>query len=99
MELLESDKLKIRILRCLDKQNGAVSLNSLKKKVGALNYRSVRRNCEFLALVDLLIIKKQKIEEVNYNMISISKKGKEFTKKLDEMNFDLKHLDSINHYD
>jgi len=85
MNILESDKLKIRILICLNKQEEAISLNSLKKQVRAINYRSVQRNCDFLNLTGLITIKKQRIADITYNMISISDNGRDMLERYDNI--------------
>jgi len=86
MNILESDKLKIRILICLDKQQEEISLNSLKKQIKAINYRSVQRNCDFLNLTGLITIKKQRIADICYNMISISDNGKDMLERCGDIN-------------
>ena len=53
MVLLDSDKMKIRILEVLNNSDTELSMNLLRKKVGLVNYNSLVRNCEFLALINL----------------------------------------------
>ncbi len=82
MDLLESDKLKIRILRILSREKQGVSLNGLKKKINATNFRSVKRNCDFLEVVGLISmeslmkIERKKINEQNYRLIKLTEAGK-----------------------
>lgn len=82
MDILESDKLKIKILNCLAVEEGELMLNSLKKKIGAANYKSVQRNCEFLGMLNLIKIKKQRISGVRHNIISITNVGKKVVENL-----------------
>lgn len=76
MSLLESDELKINILKTLLKTNHELSLNGLRKRAGAVNYNSVKRNCEFLERFGLIKIEQKLIESKKYNFISITIKGK-----------------------
>ena len=77
MGLLESDEIKINILKELNKTNNELSLNGLRKRIGAVNYNSVKRNCEFLEKFGLINIEQKTIENRIYNFITITKKGKE----------------------
>jgi hypothetical protein len=87
MDLLESDKLKIRILKCLNKEKEGLSLNGLKKKINASNFRSVKRNCDFLkisdliSIEDLIKIERKKINPQNYRSIKITSFGRSILKK------------------
>ena len=47
MSLLESDELKIKILKILSKSKNPTSLNGLRVDLGRVNYTSTQRNCEF----------------------------------------------------
>ena len=76
MVLLDSDKMKIRILEVLNNSDTELSMNLLRKKVGLVNYNSLVRNCEFLALINFIKIEKKKIESRNYNFITITEEGK-----------------------
>ena len=76
MSLLESDEIKINILKVLLKNDSELSLNGLRKRIGAVNYNSVKRNCEFLEKFGLIIIEQKTIENRKYNFITISSKGK-----------------------
>ena len=77
MSLLESDEVKINILKTLLKNNKELSLNGLRKRIGAVNYNSVKRNCEFLEKFGLINIEQKIIENKKYNFITITDKGKE----------------------
>src|SRR3989344_8606082 len=77
MSLLESDEIKINILKTLLKNNKELSLNGLRKRIGAVNYNSVKRNCEFLEKFGLIKIEQKIIENKKYNFITITDKGKE----------------------
>ena len=77
MSLLESDEIKINILKTLLKNNKELSLNGLRKRIGAVNYNSVKRNCEFLEKFGLINIEQKIIENKKYNFITITDKGKE----------------------
>jgi len=77
MSLLESDEIKINILKALLKNNKELSLNGLRKRIGAVNYNSVKRNCEFLEKFGLINIEQKIIENKKYNFITITGKGKE----------------------
>ena len=56
MELLKSDKIKIDILKVLSKNEDELSMNLLRKKIGLVNYNSLVRNCEFLYLIEFLLL-------------------------------------------
>ena len=77
MSLLESDEVKINILKTLLNNNKELSLNGLRKRIGAVNYNSVKRNCEFLEKFGLINIEQKIIENKKYNFITITDKGKE----------------------
>lgn len=82
MVLLDSDKMKMKILEVLNNSNTELSMNLLRKKVGLVNYNSLVRNCEFLVLLNLIIIEKKIIENRNYNFITITEEGKDTLKKI-----------------
>lgn len=46
MTLLESDKIKIKILFALNHADTELTMNSLRTHVGLVNYNSLVRNCE-----------------------------------------------------
>jgi hypothetical protein len=75
MSLLESDVIKINILRILNEVE-VLSMNGLRKKIGAVNYNSVYRNCEFLEMIEFISIEKKMLGSREYNFISITQKGK-----------------------
>ena len=77
MSLLESDETKISILKTLLKNTKELSLNGLRKRIGAVNYTSVKRNCEFLEKFGLIKVEQKIIENKKYNFITITDKGKE----------------------
>ena len=81
MVLLESDEVKINILKTLLKDNSELSLNGLRKRIGAVNYHSVKRNCEFLEKFGLIKIEQKKIENRKYNFITITEKGVDILNK------------------
>lgn len=81
MVLLESDEVKINILKTLLKDNSELSLNGLRKRIGAVNYNSVKRNCEFLEKFGLIKIEQKKIENRKYNFITITEKGVDILNK------------------
>jgi len=76
MSLLESDEIKINILKTLEKSSQELSLNGLRKRIGAVNYNSVKRNCEFLETMKFINIEQKLIEGRKYNFIKITAKGK-----------------------
>lgn len=76
MVMLESDEIKINILKTLLKNNKELSLNGLRKRIGVVNYNSVKRNCEFLEKFGLIKIEQKIIENRKYNFISIAGEGK-----------------------
>jgi hypothetical protein len=76
MVLLDSDKIKIKILEVLNNSNTELSMNLLRKKVDLVNYNSLQRNCEFLALINFIKIEKKTVENRNYNFITITEEGK-----------------------
>lgn len=82
MALLESDETKINILRTLNKNSKEISLNGLRKRIGAVNYHSVKRNCEFLQQFGLIKIEKKKLENKLFNFITITEKGKKSLQEL-----------------
>jgi len=88
MDILESDKMKIKILKCLFKERQGVSLNGLKKKIGASNFKSVKRNCDFLELMnlismqDVMKIERKRINPQNYRLILITDNGRKVIEKL-----------------
>ena len=54
MTLLESDKIKIKILFALNHADTELTMNSLRTHVGLVNYNSLVRNCEFLELIEFI---------------------------------------------
>lgn len=82
MSLLESDETKIDILKTLLKNNKEISLNGLRKRIGAVNYNSVKRNCEFLQKFGLIKIEKKSLENKLFNFITITEKGKKSLQEL-----------------
>lgn len=81
MVLLESDKIKLKILNSLLKNTNELSMNGLRKKIGAVNYNSVKRNCEFLEKFELIKIEQKNVEHKTYNFITITTKGVEMLNK------------------
>lgn len=81
MKLLKSDKAKIEILRCLSKEGSYV--NDLKKKVGFVNYDSLRRSIFFLSCIGLVSIEHHQKGRRKYNWVSITKLGREALDFLD----------------
>jgi DNA-binding HxlR family transcriptional regulator len=75
MNLLKSDRAKIEILRCLSKEGNYV--NDLKKKVGFVNYASLKRSIYFLSCIGLVSIEHHQRGSRKYNWVSITKLGRE----------------------
>ena len=67
--------MKIRILEVLNNSDTELSMNLLRKKVGLVNYNSLVRNCEFLALLNFIKIEKKEYSK-EYNFITITEEGK-----------------------
>ena len=95
MDILESDKLKFAILKVLAKNLDGLSLNLLRKKCGAYNYRSVQRNCDFLIVTKLItaenvmsVNRKDKSANLNYRLIKITSEGRKVVERLDNKHFD-----------
>ncbi len=95
MDILESDKLKFAILKVLEKNLDGLSLNSLKKKCGAFNYRSVQRNCDFLIVAKLITVenvmsvnRKDKSVNLNYRLVKITPEGRKVVGELNNKHFD-----------
>ena len=84
MVLLDSDKIKIRILEVLNNSNTELSMNLLRNKVGLVNYNSLERNCEFLVLINFIKIDKKTIVNRNYNYITITEEGKNILKNINK---------------
>ena len=82
MVLLDSDKIKIRILEVLNNSKTELSMNLLRKKVGLTNYNTLKRNCEFLVLINFVKIEKKSIENRTYNFITITEEGKNILKNI-----------------
>ena len=80
MTLLESDKIKIKILFALNRADNELTMNSLRNHVGLVNYNSLVRNCEFLELIDFITIDTKVIEDRKYFFVSITESGKEHLK-------------------
>lgn len=76
MTLLESDKIKIKILKALDKSNQELTMNLLRINVGLVNYNSLTRNCEFLELINFIKVDTKVIENRKYHFVSITQSGK-----------------------
>src|SRR3989344_8363711 len=76
MSLLQSDEIKIKILKELKKSDNALTLNGIRKRIGAVNYVSVKRSCEFLELFGFIKVEQKLIEKKKYNFITLTKKGK-----------------------
>lgn len=77
MTILESDKIKIKILTALNDANNELTMNSLRVKTGLVNYNSLVRNCEFLELIEFIKIDKKIIEDRKYFYVSITKSGEQ----------------------
>ena len=84
MVLLDSDKIKIRILEVLNNSNTELSMNLLRKRVDLVNYNSLLRNCEFLVLINFIKIEKKTIENRNYNFITITEEGRNTLKNINK---------------
>ena len=76
MTLLESDKIKIKILIALNNSENELTMNLLRNNVGLVNYNSLTRNCEFLELIDFIKIDTKIIENRKYHFVSITESGK-----------------------
>ena len=77
MTLLESDKIKIKILIALNNSEKELTMNLLRVNVGLVNYNSLVRNCEFLELINFINIDTKVIENRKYHFVSITNSGKE----------------------
>ena len=80
MSLLESDKIKIKILFALNRADNELTINSLRNHVGLVNYNSLVRNCEFLELIGFITIDTKIIEDRKYFFVSITKSGEKHLK-------------------
>ncbi len=76
MKLLESDKIKIKVLFALNRADKELTMNSLRNHVGLVNYNSLVRNCEFLELINFINIDTKIVEDRKYFFVSITKSGK-----------------------
>lgn len=76
MTLLESDKIKIRILFALNHADTELTMNALRTHVGLVNYNSLVRNCEFLELIEFISVDAKTIENRKYYFVSITESGK-----------------------
>ena len=76
MTLLESDKIKIKILFALNHADTELTMNSLRTHVGLVNYNSLVRNCEFLELIESISVDAKVIENRKYYFVSITESGK-----------------------
>ena len=76
MALLESDKIKIKILFALNRADTELTMNSLRNHVGLVNYNSLVRNCEFLELIEFISVDEKVIENRKYFFVSITESGK-----------------------
>ena len=79
MVLLNTDVVKLKILKTLYNVQTEISMNNLRVKIGVVNYYTVSRNIEFLELMGFVKIDKKVIETRVYNFISLTNKGKKFT--------------------
>ena len=77
MTILESDKIKIKVLFALNRADNELTMNSLRNHVGLVNYNSLVRNCEFLELINFIEIDTKIIEGRKYFYVSITESGKE----------------------
>lgn len=78
MDLLESDIIKINILKVLNNTQTDLTMNGLRKKVGSINYQTLIRNCKFLELLGLIVIESKIIDDRNIHMVKITENGKKF---------------------
>lgn len=76
MTILESDKIKIKVLFALNRADNELTMNSLRNHVGLVNYNSLVRNCEFLELINFIEIDTKIIEGRKYFYVSITESGK-----------------------
>lgn len=75
MVLLQSDKIKLKILNTLYQSTNPITLNGLRKRIGAINYISVKRSCHFLELFGLIKVEEKPIEGRKYYFITITQRG------------------------
>jgi len=90
MVLLQSDEMKVRILKELKKNDNALTLNGIRKRIGAVNYVSVKRSCEFLELFGFIKVEQKLIEKKKYNFITLTKKGKTSVEDIQNVSTNLK---------
>lgn len=90
MGLLQSDEIKIKILNELKRSANALTLNGIRKRIGAVNYVSVKRSCEFLELFGLINVEQKFIENKKYNFITLTKKGRLLLEEMKNVSTSLK---------
>ena len=87
VELLESDKIKLRILKILS--NGKVYSFYHLSKLLKTNYNTIKKNCFFLELLNLVeIIRVERDESASgipVYRVKITEKGLEIAKDLNEV--------------
>lgn len=80
MTILESDKIKIKVLIALNSTDNELTMNSLRVNTGLVNYNSLVRNCEFLELIEFIKIDTKIIEDRKYFYVSITESGEQHLK-------------------
>ncbi len=81
MDLLQSDKAKIRILMTI-LRSGEMTLNKLRGEIGLVNFVSVKRACLFLEHLGLLSLESKPAGNRRYVWVRLTKLGEDVARAL-----------------
>lgn len=76
MDLLQSDRMKLEILKALHGED-ELTINALRKEVGVSNFNSVKRACLFLETVGLVDIEAKAMGEREYMWVTLTERGQD----------------------
>ena len=81
MALLESDKIKLNILKLLYEKE--MTLGGLRTEIGT-GFKTIIDNCEFLEKISFIKMEKKGVGEKGRKMtfIKLTEKGKEYQEKI-----------------
>jgi DNA-binding HxlR family transcriptional regulator len=81
MALLESDEMKLRVLKQLAKSK-ELTLNALRRNIGSVNFESVKRSCEFLEKIGLVEFDAKTVGKREYYWVRLTESGRAVAKRL-----------------
>lgn len=82
MALLESDRIKLEILKLLF-ENQEMTFGRLRAKTGT-GFKTIKNNCDFLERINLITIEKKKIgeNERELTFVKLTERGRELQERV-----------------